>query len=324
MTSPLAAHMLAQGGVFTRRQAVLSGCSERDIKTRSGARGDWVVVRHGVYSTTTVWNEADDVERYRMRVRAAVLAAHTPCVPSHGSAAALLGFPLRPHWMKLVHVTRPAVRGGRVEAGVSHHCAPYDESEVTEVEGRPVLGRARTAMDLARTFGLEDGVVAADVAMRQGASRHALWSAAERMWSWPGVTAARAAADLADPGAESVGESVARLVVLDAGVGEPQTQFRLSDGDRTAYADLRVGPLLLEFDGKVKYLGRDRGGVADRPSDEVLWQEKQREDWMRRQDNGYAVVRLTWADLFGRRRVATVELIRREFERAQHLYGRAA
>lgn len=324
MNASLESHLSEQHGVFTRRQAVLAGCSERDIKTRSGARGDWVVVRHGVYTPRPLWEAAEDVERYRLRVRAALLATREPTVPSHGSSAALLGFPMRPHWMRLVHVTRPTVRGGRVEAGVSHHRAPYEDSELTELDGVPVLGPARTAMDLARTFGLEDGVVAADAAMRAGARRHDLWSVAERMWSWSGVTAARAAADLADPGAESIGESLTRLVVLEAGVGQPTTQYAVSDGRRTAFADLRVGRLLIEFDGKVKYVARDAGGVADVPPQDVLWREKQREDWMRRQGDGFLVLRVTWADLFARRRAAMVALIRREFHRAEALYGRAA
>jgi hypothetical protein len=324
MTSLLLLHQSALTGVFTRRQAVLAGHSERDIKTRIGPRGDWVVVRQGVYATRTTWEAADAAAQYRLRVRAALMTTTSPCVASHGSAAALLGLPLRPHWTRLVHVTRPGVRGGRVEAGVSHHRAPYDESELVTVDGLPVLTPARTAMDLARTFGIEDGVVAADAAMRAGATRHELWSSAERMWSWPGVTSARAAADLADSGAHTIGESLTRLLVLEAGIGTPQTQYHLSDHLRQADVDLRVDSLLIEFDGRVKYVGRAAGGVADVPPEEVLWEEKKREDWLRRQGNGFVVVRVTWADLFGHQRRETIAMVQREHARAQALYGREA
>ena len=44
--------------------------------------------------------------------------------------------------------------------------------------------------------------------------------------------------------------------------------------------------VVVEFDGKVKYAAGDP---------EVLWDEKRREDRLRRL--GYVVVRITWADL---------------------------
>src|SRR4051795_4007205 len=108
----------SQGGVFTRQQARISGCTERELKTRTGARGDWVVVRRGSYVERARWESLGDDDRYRTKVRAAGLVCTADVVVSHSSAAAFHRFPMRPRWRDLVHITRPGVRGGRTEGGV--------------------------------------------------------------------------------------------------------------------------------------------------------------------------------------------------------------
>ena len=112
----------------------------------------------------------------------------------------------RPRWRDLVHVTRPGVTGSRTENGVKHHLAGYDERDVTSASGLRTTDLARTAVDIAREHGFEDGVVAADAALRMGATQGDLHRALERMTFWPHVTEARAAVKVADGGAQSVGE----------------------------------------------------------------------------------------------------------------------
>lgn len=317
----LAALAAQQCGVFTRRQAVAAGCTEREIKTRTGARGDWATVRRGVYTPRSSWDHAGPAARYVLRVHAAVLAAHTPVLPSHASAAALLGMPVRPRWMDLVHVTRPGVGGGRVEGGVSHHVAAYDERDVTLVGDVAVLGMARTAVDIGRAHTLEDAVVAVDAALRLGTTREELWAVADRMWSWAGITTARTAITIGDGGAANPGESLFRLAALEADIGPVETQYHLSDGRREAWTDLRAGRLLMEFDGEVKYLGRDSGGVADRPAHEIVVEEKRREDWCRSQDGGFGMFRAIWPEVLGRRRSETARRMRAAYFQAERLYG---
>jgi hypothetical protein len=321
MTPELRATAARQGGVFTRRQALQAGASERELKTRTGARGDWAVVRRGTYTPRSRWERLDEDGRYRLRVRAALLTGTTPTVASHCSAAAFLGFPVRPRWRELVHVTRPGVMGGRTEGGVCHHRAAYAAQDVLTVEGVPLLRPARTALDLGRLFGFEDGVVAADAALRLGATREELVRGLEVMRHWPGVTAARAAVAVADGGAQTIGETLLRLLVLELDIGRPETQFVIADGRRRAEVDLRVRRHLFEFDGKVKYLGRELGGVADRPAHEVVWREKQREDFCRNHDGGYGMSRVIWSELFGRARTETLRRLRREYAESQRRYG---
>lgn len=107
------------GGVFTRRDAVRCGYTERELKTATAHRGRWVVVRRGCYAERHVWEGLDEDGRYLMRVRAAVLNGRADVVVSHTSAAVLLGMPVRPHWRDLVHVTPFSGRAPRTASSIT-------------------------------------------------------------------------------------------------------------------------------------------------------------------------------------------------------------
>jgi len=297
------------------------GYTERALKTRTGHGGEWIVVCRGCYAERTLWDSLDEDGRYLLRVRAVALTTRRAAVVSHTAAAAVHGMPLRPKWRALAHVTRPDVHGSRTENGVKHHLARLEDADIVVVGGVRVTGLARTALDVGREHGFEDGVVATDAARRLGATPEQLTAGLVPMRFWPGVTAARAAVEVADPGAQTIGESLLRLMVLELDIGRPQTQFVVADGVRHAEVDLRVGRHLFEFDGRVKYVGRERGGVADEPPEEVLWREKRREDWLRGVDGGYGMSRVVWEELFGARRRATLRRLREEFEATLRRFG---
>lgn len=323
MRPELRARAAQQGGVVTRAQAVACGYTDRELKSRTGHGGDWVVVRRGCYAERALWDEVDEDGRYLMAARAVSLSCRGDGVASHASAAAALGMPLRPRWRQLQHLTRPEVHGSRTESGVKHHGAWLDAGDVVTVDGLGCTGLARTAVDVAREHGYEDGVVAVDAARRLGAALEQLDAVLAGMRCWPGVTAARAAVADSDPGAMTVGESLLRLMVLELGLGRPQTQFRIREGGRYADVDLRLGRHLFEFDGKVKYLGREVGGVADLSPEDVAWREKQREDWIRRTDGGYGMSRVVWSEMFGRQRRRTVARLGEEVMATWRRYGDA-
>jgi very-short-patch-repair endonuclease len=81
---------------------------------------------------------------------------------------------------------------------------------------------------------------------------------------------------------------------------------------------LDEAPVVIEFDGRVKY-GRD----ADEPDpfghrrsrEQVVWDEKRREDRLR--ELGYEVIRVIWSDLDSPRELAA--RIRRAVERSRRL-----
>lgn len=324
MRPDLQAIATRNGGVVTRADALRCGYTERELRTLTGHRGGWVVVRRGCYVERTLWEHADEDTRYQLTVRAAVLVQTRSAVVSHGSAAVLLGLPMRPRWREVVHVTRPGVTGSRTEGGVKHHRAGYAERDLTVVDGLVTTGLARTGVDIGREHGFVDGVVACDAALRLGATPAQLERALEAMTCWPHVTEARSAVRVADGGAQTVGESLLRVMVLELDIGRPETQYRVVEGTRWADADLRVGRHLFEFDGRIKYLDRVHGGVADRPVSQVLWEEKRREDWLRRAGGGYGVSRVVWEEMFGARRRETLRRLFAEYQQTVARFGSAA
>ena len=180
-----------------------------------------------------------------------------------------------------------------------------------EVDGVVVLDAARTAIDIAREHGLEAGVVAIDSARLRGVRLEDLWAAVEPMWRWPGITTARAALELSDARAESAGESLARMLLEELGLGPIETQFEIRDDVRWARCDLRVGRHLVEFDGFLKYQRRDLDDRRRIDPEQVVWEEKQRQDWLLGYHLGMS--RLIWADLWGDRRRLAMERVAREY-----------
>ena len=315
----LALTFARQRGLITRRQALDTGMSGPLIDGLV-RMGHWVPVRRGVYMATEVWESlgAHD-DRPRARARAAHLTMRSAHVLSHESAARELGLAILAPDEELIHVTRRGVSGGRIEHGVKHHLAPYQSDQVVMVEGVPVLNAARTAVDMAREHGYVHGVVACDAARQLGVRLSDLWEAVAPMTCWPEVTVVRASIQDSDPGAESVGETLGRVLLREIGLGPIQTQFELRDHTGWARCDMRVGRHLVEFDGFKKYLRQDRGGLAVVDPDQVVWREKQREDWLR----GYrlGMSRLVWADYWGARRELAKERVRREYEATCAAYG---
>lgn len=279
MLHQLPSLLARQRGLVTRRQLLELGVPAHEI-SRMLRAGRLVGIRHGVYADGAVWDSLDEWRgRPILRVRAAHLTIGLRHVFSHDSAALLhrLGVPDPRGCM--IHVTRDDVDGDRIRSDIKHHPAAFGAEDVTTVEGLPVLGVARTALDMVREHGLAGGLPACDAALRRGVRRDELWSAADRMRSWPFVRTVREAIGLSDPGAESWLESEGRLLVLELGIGRPQTQFGLRADGRLAFADLRVARHLFEVDGQVKYDTEAAGGLATDPW-RVLREEKSRQDFL--------------------------------------------
>ena len=91
-----------------------------------------------------------------------------------------------------------------------------------------------------------------------------------------------------------------RLLLIELGIGVPDTQFPVRIGNGVAWADMRVGCQLFEFDGRLKFRRVDQGGVATRPVDEILWEERKRERAVCAE--GLGMSRVIWEELFGNQR----------------------
>src|SRR5687767_798670 len=67
MRPELVALAASQGGLVTRRQAVHSGYTERELRTHTAVAGPWVVVRRGVYVDRGFWEALDSLGQWRLR-----------------------------------------------------------------------------------------------------------------------------------------------------------------------------------------------------------------------------------------------------------------
>lgn len=321
MHSLVLARMHANSGLITRRQALDAGLTPAQVLALvRGRESAWVAVRRGVYAERSAWDALDEyVGRRRLESRAVQLSMVTEHVLSHDSAALELGLTMLHPETPLVHITRPDVRGSRTEHGVKHHGAVHRAEQVVIPDGIACLDAARTAVDIGREHGYLAGLVACDSALRAGVSRGQLGAALEPMRCWPHVTAARAAVEHADAGAESAGETLGRDLLVEMGLGPVETQFELRDATGWARCDLRVGRHVFEFDGRVKYRRRDTGGVSDLPVEEVVWQEKRREDWVC--GFGLGMSRLVWSDFWGAQRQRTKLRLAREYALTETRFG---
>jgi hypothetical protein len=194
---------------------------------------------------------------------------------------------------------------------VKHHLTRIKDLETVEVGVMPVTLPARTVVDLAREHGLETGVIACDRFLHDGGRHGELWAVLGTMSCWPGSTVVRSSVELADGGAETPGETLLRLLLIALGIGTPDTQFPVQIAGRVAWVDLRVGCHLFEFDGRLKYRRVDEGGVARRPVDDVLWEERVREREVCAE--GFGMSRVTWDELFGRQRERLKERLKAEY-----------
>lgn len=324
-TQPLvAAHLATHHGLITAHQARDLGVSTPYIRAALRDR-EWVVLNRGVYAAAEVWDTLDPWRgRPLLRARAATLTMKRDWVLSHDSAAHALALevlaptdPADAH----VHVTRPGDTNAWTKNRVKHHLARYPPEHVVRVDGLAVLDHARTVVDMAREHGIRGGLVTADSALRRRlTTKDAMRAVADTMVNWPFIKSVRTVIDLADGRAQSAAESLAREFVLELGLSEPDLQWPVQRSDgRIAWCDLRVGRHVFEVHGKVKVLPAGRGGVADRPAADVLWEARKRERHVIAE--GLGVSNLYWEDFFGTTRRSTLARVRAEVAQTVDRFG---
>lgn len=285
MTAPLVPTPLDPGllrlGADLRRAGV--------EPTRAG--DDWHHVRHGVWMPAAHWAELGPGQRHVALVHAADLVRR----PDRGrvvagwSAAAVWGMPRVEDWPDCVGILSHSRRSSR--SGGLCPVVGGDTDAVTR-QGLEVTPPARTVVDVARTGTLASAVAAADHALRSGLCTPADLSA-EVAAVAPRVAGRRTAAlarDLADPGSMSAGESLSRVQMFLLGLPRPRLQVPFTDDQGLiGYTDFGWSGVVGEFDGRIKY--RVPEGADAETAAGVLWQEKQREDRLRRQAR---VARWVW------------------------------
>lgn len=285
-----------------RADTLSSGRTDGDLRrdVRDGVaqriwRGVYLPARDGVHGYEA------QLEKYRATIRAAALSGGNMRVISHASALAVQRIPmLRPDLSK-VHFT--AEGSGKTTKRAVIHQATLD-GDVIEVDGLSVTTLPRSTCDHARMGTLEQAVCVLDAGMHAGVTEDQLAQQMARMRRGHRIAILRAAIPLADGLAESVGESLSRLVMvrhplipapdlqvqITIDVGGQRRQVRADFGWRDQEGVLR---LIGEFDGRFKYHRANPFG-RDRLPEDVIYAEKLREDAIR--DTGPHVVRWTWSD----------------------------
>ncbi|MEV5709499.1 type IV toxin-antitoxin system AbiEi family antitoxin domain-containing protein [Actinoallomurus sp. NPDC052274] len=199
MRRELLAVAAAQGGVFSRRQALAAGYGTRAIRDRPTA-GIWLSRRRGVYVTRALWETADAIDRHAIDVAAAILSfRRQDAVASHRSAARIHGIETLKPPPDVVTLTRPAEAPGRGKCrGIHVERAALPRDHLRRKGGIPLTTPARTVVDLARTLPFREGVVVADSALfLRRTGREALIRVIEDCSRWPGIERARAVVDFA-------------------------------------------------------------------------------------------------------------------------------
>jgi very-short-patch-repair endonuclease len=197
-----------------------------------------------------------------------------------------------------VHTTILDQSGGRSSGLYTRH-RTSKPPEVALLEGVRCTTLPRTVADVARAGSRATALAMVDSILRDGrADRAELLAADAALGVGRGSRQSRALLLLGSGQAANGGESLVRLLLHDAGFEAPSLQFRIDDsGGLVGYADFAWPErgVVLEFDGRRKYT--EQRFLEGRTSDEVLWQEKRREDRIRAL--GWMVVRVVWEDLQG-------------------------
>jgi hypothetical protein len=172
------------------------------------------------------------------RSRAAWLWSRRKGVVAGLSAAALLGT----KWVEsglpaeLIHTNR------RAPSMLVVHSDDVAIGETQRVAGMVVTSPARTAFDIGRRRGLEDGVKRIDALMNATDVRvRDIEAVVDRHVGVRGVRRLRRTLALVDGGAESPYESLLRLLFVRAGFPAPQTQIPVLDEYGAVIARLDMG-----------------------------------------------------------------------------------
>ena len=226
------------------------------------------------------------------------------------SAARLLGVPLLfAQTEPYVHALAWTPNAARRTTDVRYWVTRDDRVRTIEVEGARLTDLPRTLAEWAASASFAEAVAAIDWGIRvrrsRGdtgpvTSRDEIRQVADALGFVRGRARLERALAFADGRAESPGESWARVLVHELGFEPPELQheYRMPDGRRFR-ADFRWESISLacEFDGQVKYRAAEvRGG---RPVEQVVVEEKEREDAIR--STGDGVLRLVTTDLRDRR-----------------------
>ncbi|WP_018298099.1 DUF559 domain-containing protein [Corynebacterium lubricantis] len=170
------------------------------------------------------------------------------------------------------------------DKGVSYYYAVLNPSDIHHWNGVRLTKQLRTVIDICRYHGEVEGVIACDWALANGFTREALSKELLLLGRRKGVATARKCIAAAIDTSESAYESLARAILIQAGITGITVQVWVDNYRVDVLID---GFLIIEVDGDIKYKGENR--------DDIVLQERDREK--RLLNWGYRVVRYRPIDL---------------------------
>ena len=272
------------------RQRTLERAAERHLLT---------VVRRGAYADPDEFADASEVTRHRAFAHAVQYAARRQLVFSHATAAVLLGLPLVGTDLRDVHVRTGAASGHRSRNGIVRHSGAFPASEVMVGGGLLVTSPELTAMDIAATADPRAGLIVIEHVLHAENAFEVelddLRRLHEERGSYRGCRRVADLLDLASSRSASPLESLSRWQIRRFGFVQPQQQRDYAGLSGAAYTVDFWWPsvdVIGEADGWGKYeeRARERGITVE----QVLREEKRREDELRAQSHGF--VRWEWSD----------------------------
>ncbi|MGI8946954.1 MAG: DUF559 domain-containing protein [Ornithinimicrobium sp.] len=186
-----------------------------------------------------------------VRAEAALLLCHYSAVISHHTAARIWGG-IVPDGCD-VHVSVPEARHRPKRRGIRPHVRSRKVGVVTHGRVR-LTDPPTTFVELARELDLVDLVVLGDSLVKAGRFTVGEVQAAAKAWHGPGAVRARHAATLVRAAVDSPMETRLRLLLVFAGLPEPQVNFsiRNDDGQVVYRLDLAFAEwcVAVEYDGR--------------------------------------------------------------------------
>ncbi|MGV9798866.1 hypothetical protein ACWDTP_12500 [Mycobacterium sp. NPDC003449] len=253
------------GEPFIGREAIASGAL-----TPYQPRGRYVAIYPGVYLASGAELTATAKAAWLWSGRRGVIAGRS------ASAVHRAKWVAPRHRAELIYGNRHSPKGIRTWAD------RFEDDEVTVVRGMPVTTPARTALDLACRYRLDEAVELVDALANATRLKIAdVELLVDRYRGRRGLKNARAVLDLVDAGAESPRETRLRLLAIRAGFPRPRTQIPVHD---------EYGVLIGVFD-----MGwEDAKVAADYEGDQHRVDRRRFNRDIRKAE---AVTRLGWADI---------------------------
>lgn len=273
------------------------GAAAAAATRRSAARGEFVKIRRGHFADAAEWDLASARDRHLALVHTVGPPPDHGLVVSHRSAVAMHDLPWIGSFGDHLVLTDPSRDRGQTKGVIRRVGSDGRAPDAVVIAGATTTSLAVTAVDVALTEHPWRAVIVLDAVLRRGVQRATLFAELD---SRGAPRARRRAAELiafADGAAESPGESITRWGAHVLGTPEPvlQQEFVTEWGghERVDFWFPESGTVI-EFDGAAKY--RDHRLRNGRSAEDVVVEEKRREDALRARPGVDHFGRVVWTD----------------------------